>query len=246
MKKNMFAIFIMVILLTFGLAACTRSASQPSSSGDGENLPLPTVGTPEPMSLLEEMATQTAMAQEAGAAVVEAETGEDVTTEEGATEGETSEGTEAEGATTTEGEQDATPAESVGEADEDVGGGQEPVEEAKEYKVPDSYTLKSGEFPYCIARRFNINPIDLLSANGLGVNSQVYPGTSLTIPKDAGTFNQGDRQLRSHPANYTVLAGDTVNSIACLFGDVDPRAIQDVNDLGSGNTLSAGQVIKIP
>lgn len=246
MKNHRTFIFILVILLTFGLAACTRSASQPSTSGDESALPLPTMGTQDPMILLEDMATQTAIAQEAGAKAVEVETGEGEAEGEGATEGETTEGAGTEGEAAAEGSDEAASEETTGEADEEVGGGQEPVAEAKEYEVPDSYTIKSGEFPYCIARRFNIDPADLLNANGLGVNSQVYPGTTLTIPKNAGKFNQGDRALKSHPTDYTVVSGDTIYSIACLFGDVDPRAIEDVNDLGSGNSLSAGQVIKIP
>ena len=238
MKKAYYVIFILAILLTFGLSACTRSASQPPSSEDEGNLPLPTMGTQEPMSLLEEMATQTAIAQEGGSQEGEAETsGEEGAAEEGAGE----EGTTSEG-----GEEAAAEGGTSGEADEEVGGGQEPITAPKEYDVPDSYTLKSGEFPYCIARRFDISPVALLSANGLNINSNVYPGTSLTIPKNAEPFDSGSRSLRSHPANYTVVSGDTVFSIACLFGDVDPRAIEEVNGLSGSYTLTAGQIIKIP
>ena len=32
---------------------------------------------------------------------------------------------------------------------------------------PPTYTLQNGEFPYCIARRFNVDPDALLSASGL-------------------------------------------------------------------------------
>ena len=32
---------------------------------------------------------------------------------------------------------------------------------------PATYILQSGEFPYCIARRFNVDPDALLSASGL-------------------------------------------------------------------------------
>jgi LysM repeat protein len=241
MKASRFFILILVILFAFGLAACTRSASQAPDSAESGDLPLPGDETPEPMSLLEEMATQTAIAQESGAKGVETEAGGEETT----AGGDTAEETAGEESATGEGEA-ATPAETDTEADEEAGGGQETVVEVKEYDVPANYTLKSGEFPYCLARRFNISPTELLSVNGLTLNSQVYVGTTLKIPKDAGPYNQGDRALRAHPVDYTVVAGDTVYSIACLFGDVDPRAIVDVNNLGSGQALSAGQVIKIP
>jgi LysM repeat protein len=239
MKASRFFVLILVILFAFGLAACTKSASQQPSGEEGD-LPLPAEETPQPMSILEEMATQTAIAQESGAKAVETESDE-TSTEEGGTE----EGAAAEDTATTE-EGEAAPTETTTETDEEAGGGQETVVEVKEYEVPDSYTLKAGEFPYCLARRFDISPIDLLSANGLTLNSQVYVGTTLKIPKNAAAFDQGARALRDHPTNYTVVSGDTVYSIACLFGDVDPRAIIDVNELGSGQALSAGQVIKIP
>src|SRR5690606_3962464 len=32
---------------------------------------------------------------------------------------------------------------------------------------PSTYTLQKGEFPYCIARRFNVDPTQLLSMSGL-------------------------------------------------------------------------------
>jgi LysM repeat protein len=239
MKKTYYVIFILAILLTFGLGACTRSASQPSSSEDDGSLPLPTMGTQEPMSMLEEMATQTAIALEAGAQVGEAVTsGEEATAEEGTAEEGAAEEAAPEGGTAEGG--------TAGETDENAGGGQEPVSAPKEYDVPDSYTLRSGEFPYCIARRFDISPAALLSANGLNINSNVMVGTKLTIPKNAGSFDIGSRALRSHPTNYTVVSGDTVYSIACLFGDVDPRAIEEVNGLSGSYSLDAGKVIKIP
>lgn len=110
---------------------------------------------------------------------------------------------------------------------------------------PASYTLQSGEFPYCIARRFNVNPDDLLSLNGLTDGSLFQPGMTLKIPQ-TGSF-PGTRALRAHPATYTVSSSDeTFYSIACLFGDVDPSLIAQANGLALGTLLKAGQVINIP
>lgn len=119
----------------------------------------------------------------------------------------------------------------------------QPVEVPK-FEVPKRYTLQKGEYIYCIARRFNVNPSELLSLNGLGTNQTVYPGTRLNIPQ-SGSF-PGQRSLRKHPANYTVAAGDTIYSIACLFGDVDPRAIAAVNGLQEPYSVRAGQKLEIP
>lgn len=109
---------------------------------------------------------------------------------------------------------------------------------------PSTYTLQKGEFPFCIARRFNVNVADLLSANGLGMNSIVSEGTALKIPQ-SGTF-QGARALKSHPTSYTVVSGDTIYTIACGFGDADPNTILAANGLKKGAALTVGQVLQIP
>lgn len=110
---------------------------------------------------------------------------------------------------------------------------------------PGTYTLQKGEYPYCIARRYNISPAALLSANNLGMNTQVSIGTTLTLPADS-PWNSGTRALRAHPTTYTVRQGDTMNSVACLFGDVYPEYIAAANGLQPGGVLTAGQTINIP
>ncbi len=111
--------------------------------------------------------------------------------------------------------------------------------------LPASYTLQKGEFPYCIARRFNINPVDLLNANGLSVNSTTRPGQKLTIPQNARNF-PGNRALHEHPTTYTVKTNDTIYTVACYFGDVDPSAIALANGLKEPYRLTAGDRIQIP
>ncbi len=111
--------------------------------------------------------------------------------------------------------------------------------------VPAKYVLHKGEFPYCIARRFNVNPDALLNINGLSRGQFVYPGTALTIPQGAGPFPY-QRALRPHPTTYTVQGGDTFYSIACLFGDVWPEAIAAANSMNINAALTPGQTLKIP
>ena len=41
--------------------------------------------------------------------------------------------------------------------------------------VPTSHVLQQGEFPYCLARRFNVDPNTLLSVNGLSQNAWGQP-----------------------------------------------------------------------
>jgi LysM repeat protein len=111
--------------------------------------------------------------------------------------------------------------------------------------LPKTYTLKKGEHPYCIARRFNVNPNEMLRLSGLSGGSVFSAGTVLKIPQSGGKF-PGKRALRSHPTTYRVVSGDTVNSIACLFGDVDPDSIIIANKLNSATDISPGDELKIP
>jgi LysM repeat protein len=110
---------------------------------------------------------------------------------------------------------------------------------------PASYTLKGGEFPYCISRRFNVDPGELLRLNGLNAYSVYYSGMTLQIPQTGHPF-PGNRSLRPHPTTYTVGTGDTIYKIACAFGDVDPEAIAAANGLTKPYNLSPGQVLHIP
>jgi hypothetical protein len=109
---------------------------------------------------------------------------------------------------------------------------------------PSTYTLHAGEFPYCIARRFNVDPADLLSLNGLSSGEVLQPGTSLSIPA-TGSF-PGTRALQSHPTQYTVAVDETFYSIACAFGDVDPSAIAAANGMAVTAPLTTGKILNIP
>jgi LysM repeat protein len=107
------------------------------------------------------------------------------------------------------------------------------------------YVLKSGEFPYCIARRYNVDPDDMLRLSGLSDGVLYDPGTVLKIPQ-SGAF-PGNRMLRNHPGTYTVSqTGETVYSVACAYGDVDPNAIATTNGISVDATLTAGQTLNIP
>jgi LysM repeat protein len=218
MKNHRILVFFVVVLIALTLAACERSAStQPP-----EGTIYPTLeGTSPPMNELETFATQTA-------AAMNPDSGE--------------EGTEGGDTSPEEQPTEAPPPEPTEEPQQPEATPVPPTE----YPVPDEYSLRKGEFPYCIARRFDISPGALLAANGLNNASVTYAGQTLKIPKDAGPFDAGPRELKSHPDDYTVQAGDTVYSIACQYGSVDPRAIEDHNGLSGAYTLQVGDVLVIP
>lgn len=111
---------------------------------------------------------------------------------------------------------------------------------------PATYTLQNGEYPYCIARRYNVDPDELLSLNGLVDSQTLYPGRVLTIPQTGNPF-PGNRMWHNHPDTYTVdSSSETIYGVACYYGDIEPSAIAQANGLSVGAALSVGQQLSIP
>ncbi len=111
--------------------------------------------------------------------------------------------------------------------------------------APISYTLHLGEWPYCLARRFDVDPDALIAANGFTDASELSVGAILNIPTDAASFG-GQRSLRSHPTSYTASGIDTFYSIACEFGDIYPESIAEANGKDVDYTPGAGELLQIP
>jgi LysM repeat protein len=110
---------------------------------------------------------------------------------------------------------------------------------------PATYTLQNGEFPYCIARRFNVDPDALLRASGLTSPDLYYAGLTLTIPQ-SGAW-PGSRMWHNHPDTYTVdLSTQTIYGVACYYGDIDPATIASANNISVSAKLTAGQKLQIP
>lgn len=236
-KKHGPAVIAMLLIATV-LSACTQSVStapQSSPTVIGTGLfvsPFPSIENP--MEMIEEFArgTATAAAEQTLAAGGTPGTPEGtVITPVIATTGTPSTPTNVVTAVVT------TPTTPVV-----TPGGPTPTQAPK----PASYTLQKGEFPYCIARRFNVNPDELLTVNGLTNGQIYYPNLTLKIPQTGNPF-PADRALRAHPATYTVASSDeTIYGVACKYGDVDPAAIAAANGISLGATLTTGQQLNIP
>jgi LysM repeat protein len=120
-----------------------------------------------------------------------------------------------------------------------------PLGPAPTVVVPTTYVLNRGEHPYCLGRRFDINPVDILAANGLSSSSALPVGMRLNIPTNGRPF-PGNRALQHHPTTYTAKANDTIYTIACYFGDVAPELIIWANSLTEPYRITAGQQLNIP
>ncbi|MDD4187792.1 MAG: LysM peptidoglycan-binding domain-containing protein [Bacilli bacterium] len=96
------------------------------------------------------------------------------------------------------------------------------------------YIVKQGDTLWSLAKKYNTTVDEIKRVNNLSNNS-LSIGQNLTIP---------DGILNSNLDLYTVVAGDTLWSIAHRFGTTADE-IRRINNL-SGNLLSIGQQLKIP
>ena len=233
-KKRLILISIL-ILVGIIVSACTKPYSTEPLEAPTANpttlfvSPLPT--SDNPMAMVEELSTGTALAETAVALTAGTPPATEAPIETEAPDGATE-----------------PPADSAMSTESPVAA--EPTTNLALPTVttnrPASYTLQRGEFPYCIARRFNIDPAELLNLNGLASGDVYYPNLTLTIPQSGKPF-PGTRALRSHPDTYTVAdASLTVYGVACSYGDVDPAAIAQANNIQLTATLTVGQQLNVP
>lgn len=126
---------------------------------------------------------------------------------------------------------------------------------------PCLHTVQVGEWLYSIARKYNINPVDLIAANPGSENRTLQPGDVIRIPNcTQPTVPAPTAVPPAQPAGgvspeiptpiplidrvYIVAAGDTLGAIARKFG-VTVQMLKDANGLSS-DFLRVGQELKIP
>lgn len=109
--------------------------------------------------------------------------------------------------------------------------------------LPKKYTLERGEFPYCIARRYDLNPTELMRLNYLSYNQLFRKGLVLWLPQSGKAF-PGERALNPHSDVYVAQKdGETIFTAACFYGDVDPVALAEANGLPLDSIFVKGQEI---
>ncbi len=97
----------------------------------------------------------------------------------------------------------------------------------------DTYTVKSGDSLYAIAKKYNTTVDTLKSLNNLTSNT-LSIGQVLKLPGSSTTSTD----------TYIVKSGDTLYAIANKY-NTTVDALKSLNNLTS-NTLSIGQTLKIP
>jgi LysM repeat protein len=113
------------------------------------------------------------------------------------------------------------------------------------------YSIVRGDTISSIAARFGVTTQAVLTANGLGWSSIIYPGQTIAIPAAGAplaitTVSSVTPSAPSTPTmNYTIVAGDTLSALAARFGTTI-AAIMAANSLGSSTIIYSGRTLVIP
>jgi LysM repeat protein len=113
------------------------------------------------------------------------------------------------------------------------------------------YTIVRGDTISTIAARFGVTTQAVLTANGLGWSSIIYPGQTIAIP--AGTNAAPPSAANTAPSapapaagtTYTIAAGDTLSALAARFGTTT-AAIMAANSMGGSTIIYSGRTLVIP
>ncbi len=103
----------------------------------------------------------------------------------------------------------------------------------------ETYIVKTGDNLSNIASRYGISVNDLRSINNL-TSDTLFIGQQLLVPIGSDVI---DTNITNY-VDYRIVSGDTLYSIANRYG-VSVDELKSLNNL-SNNSLSIGQVIKVP
>lgn len=107
-----------------------------------------------------------------------------------------------------------------------------------------TYTVKSGDNPWTISRKFGVPVETLLAANNLKADSVLQIGQQLTIPV-AGTESPTASAPTQETVEYQVRKGDTLSQIAEAH-EISLLELLEANGLTERSMIKVGLVLRIP
>ncbi|MEE2814941.1 MAG: LysM peptidoglycan-binding domain-containing protein [Actinomycetota bacterium] len=111
--------------------------------------------------------------------------------------------------------------------------------------APAEYTIRPGDTVSSIAARHDVTTTDLLSWNGLGWRSVIFPGQTLRLsPASPPSAPPASPAAPAPAAVHTVVPGDTVFAIAKRYGTT-VSAIMTSNGLGGSAMITPGQTLRV-
>ncbi len=135
---------------------------------------------------------------------------------------------------------------------------------------PGAHTVRAGETPSSIARKYGVTAAQLMKANGLASGAVIRPGQRLSLPGSGKAKTPAPTPAMAVPApspkrsaapskapsktpskaapawgRHTVQRGETVRGLASQFG-LSQKELMRLNGLKDPTKLRAGAVLKYP
>jgi LysM repeat protein len=107
------------------------------------------------------------------------------------------------------------------------------------------HIVKKGETVWGIARKYGVNPEEVIEANKLKEPYVILPGQTLLIPSVATSPSGKSPTPSAGGGRHVVRKGETVWAIARTYG-VNPEDIIKANRLENPDKISPGQELIIP
>jgi cell wall-associated NlpC family hydrolase len=109
-----------------------------------------------------------------------------------------------------------------------------------------SYTVAAGDTLSSIAARFGTTYQAVAAANHIANPNLIYPGQVLAIGGAATPMASPSVPAEGHSSGgtYTVVAGDTLSSIAARFGTTY-QALAQINGIANPNVIRVGEVLRL-
>lgn len=122
--------------------------------------------------------------------------------------------------------------------------------------TPSTYRVVGGDTVSSIAAKYGLSTASVLTLNGLGWSSLIFPGQVLQLTKTPVAPSAPTTPPVSTPpasssppavsaVTYTITRADTISAIASRFG-VSTQAVLSANKLGWSTIIYPGQKILIP
>ncbi|MEA4811293.1 MAG: LysM peptidoglycan-binding domain-containing protein [Anaerolineaceae bacterium] len=111
---------------------------------------------------------------------------------------------------------------------------------------PAEHVIAKGETVMCLARRYDVNPDEIISLNKLENPGSLSIGDKLKIPA-SGKF-PGDRKANFYerPDIYNITGETTASEVACWYGDVYPEEVMQANNLKSNDLPAGTKTLNLP